>query len=259
MRKRRSRETVAGFRAALPGATIYVYDNNSRDRTVEIARGGGRDRPHRAPAGQGPCRPPHVRRRRRRRLRHGRRRSDLRSQGRRRRWSRCWSTSSSTWSSARASTRSTDAYRGGHVLGNRLFTGLLARPVRAQLHRHFLGLPGLFAALRQKLPGAVGGVRDRDRDERPRARAEDAGRRGRHRLWRAARRLGIEAVDLSRRLADPEDDRDALPDRAAGAVLRRDRRAAADRRARARGAAGPDLPRHRAGPALPDRDPRHRA
>ena len=25
--------TVAGFRAALPGATVYVYDNNSRDRT----------------------------------------------------------------------------------------------------------------------------------------------------------------------------------------------------------------------------------
>jgi glycosyltransferase involved in cell wall biosynthesis len=34
-------ETVAGFRAALPGATVYVYDNNSRDRTVEIARGAG--------------------------------------------------------------------------------------------------------------------------------------------------------------------------------------------------------------------------
>jgi len=34
-------ETVAGFRAALPGATIHVYDNNSRDRTVEIARKAG--------------------------------------------------------------------------------------------------------------------------------------------------------------------------------------------------------------------------
>src|SRR5687768_8549298 len=34
-------ETIAGFRAALPGATIYVYDNNSRDRTVELARGAG--------------------------------------------------------------------------------------------------------------------------------------------------------------------------------------------------------------------------
>jgi glycosyltransferase involved in cell wall biosynthesis len=34
-------ETVAGFRAALPGATIYVFDNNSSDRTVEIARRAG--------------------------------------------------------------------------------------------------------------------------------------------------------------------------------------------------------------------------
>jgi glycosyltransferase involved in cell wall biosynthesis len=33
--------TVAGFRAALPAATIYVYDNNSRDRTREIAAEAG--------------------------------------------------------------------------------------------------------------------------------------------------------------------------------------------------------------------------
>ncbi|APR53318.1 glycosyltransferase [Sphingomonas koreensis] len=34
-------QTVAAFRAALPGAAIYVYDNNSRDRTVEVARDAG--------------------------------------------------------------------------------------------------------------------------------------------------------------------------------------------------------------------------
>jgi glycosyltransferase involved in cell wall biosynthesis len=33
--------TVAGFRAALPDATIYVYDNNSRDRTAEVAAEAG--------------------------------------------------------------------------------------------------------------------------------------------------------------------------------------------------------------------------
>jgi glycosyltransferase involved in cell wall biosynthesis len=33
--------TVAGFKAALPEAAVYVYDNNSRDRTVEIARKAG--------------------------------------------------------------------------------------------------------------------------------------------------------------------------------------------------------------------------
>lgn len=34
-------QTVAAFRAALPEAAIYVYDNNSRDRTVEVAKAAG--------------------------------------------------------------------------------------------------------------------------------------------------------------------------------------------------------------------------
>ena len=34
-------ETVAGYRAALPGATVYAYDNNSKDRTFELARAAG--------------------------------------------------------------------------------------------------------------------------------------------------------------------------------------------------------------------------
>ncbi len=34
-------QTVAGFRAALPHASIYVYDNNSADRTVAVARAAG--------------------------------------------------------------------------------------------------------------------------------------------------------------------------------------------------------------------------
>jgi glycosyltransferase involved in cell wall biosynthesis len=34
-------QTVAGFRAALPDATIYVYDNNSSDRTIEVAAAAG--------------------------------------------------------------------------------------------------------------------------------------------------------------------------------------------------------------------------
>src|SRR5688500_6967902 len=34
-------QTVAGFRAALPEATIYVYDNNSSDRTGEVAAAAG--------------------------------------------------------------------------------------------------------------------------------------------------------------------------------------------------------------------------
>jgi glycosyltransferase involved in cell wall biosynthesis len=34
-------QVVADFRAALPAATIHVYDNNSTDRTVEVARRAG--------------------------------------------------------------------------------------------------------------------------------------------------------------------------------------------------------------------------
>jgi cellulose synthase/poly-beta-1,6-N-acetylglucosamine synthase-like glycosyltransferase len=34
-------KVVADFRAALPEATIYVYDNNSADRTSEVARAAG--------------------------------------------------------------------------------------------------------------------------------------------------------------------------------------------------------------------------
>jgi glycosyltransferase involved in cell wall biosynthesis len=34
-------QTIAGFRAALPGATVYVYDNNSRDDTIAVARAAG--------------------------------------------------------------------------------------------------------------------------------------------------------------------------------------------------------------------------
>ena len=34
-------QVVTDFRRALPHATIYVYDNNSKDRTVEVARAAG--------------------------------------------------------------------------------------------------------------------------------------------------------------------------------------------------------------------------
>ena len=34
-------ETIAGFRSALPSAAVYVFDNNSSDRTIELARAAG--------------------------------------------------------------------------------------------------------------------------------------------------------------------------------------------------------------------------
>src|SRR3954462_11911171 len=34
-------KVIADFRAALPEARIYVYDNNSTDRTIDVARAAG--------------------------------------------------------------------------------------------------------------------------------------------------------------------------------------------------------------------------
>ena len=120
-------KVVADFRAALPEATIYVYDNNSKDQTVARAA-------------------------------RGRRRGAQRSRARARAmWcaacsptskpiSMCWWTATTPMTPAprprmiaphdRRWRRSSDrrarihtdaaAYRPGHVLGNRLLTGLTA-------------------------------------------------------------------------------------------------------------------------------------
>jgi glycosyltransferase involved in cell wall biosynthesis len=44
---------IADFRAALPQAIIYVYDNNSRDRSVEVARAAGAVVRHESHQGKG--------------------------------------------------------------------------------------------------------------------------------------------------------------------------------------------------------------
>nr|WP_183506051.1 glycosyltransferase family 2 protein [Methylobacterium brachythecii] len=46
-------QVIAGFRKALPGATIYVYDNNSTDRTAEIAQAAGAVLRHERRQGKG--------------------------------------------------------------------------------------------------------------------------------------------------------------------------------------------------------------
>ncbi|NJC06223.1 glycosyltransferase involved in cell wall biosynthesis [Sphingomonas kaistensis] len=117
--------TVAGFRAALPGATIYVYDNNSRDRTVEVARAAGAVVRTERQQGKGNV----VRRMF----------ADIEAD------IYVMADGDLTYDPAAApamvemalseqldmvvGTRqhnAKDAYRGGHVLGNRLFTGLLS-------------------------------------------------------------------------------------------------------------------------------------
>ena len=119
-------QTIAGFREAFPGATIYVYDNNSRDRTIELARGAGAVVRSEGQQGKG-----HVVRRMF---------ADIDAD------IYVMADGDLTYDPKAApamvrmlvneqydmvvGTRQhevVDAYRGGHVIGNRLFTGLLAR------------------------------------------------------------------------------------------------------------------------------------
>lgn len=46
-------DVISGFRHHLPGATIYVYDNNSRDDTAEVARAAGAVIRHETRQGKG--------------------------------------------------------------------------------------------------------------------------------------------------------------------------------------------------------------
>ena len=117
--------TVRGFRAALPEATVYVYDNNSRDRTREIAAEAGAVVRSEKQQGKG-----HVVRRMF---------ADIDADV------YIMADGDLTYDPAAApemvqmllaeqldmvvGTRrheAKDAYRGGHVLGNKLFTGLLS-------------------------------------------------------------------------------------------------------------------------------------
>ncbi|HEV2044012.1 MAG TPA: glycosyltransferase family 2 protein, partial [Sphingomicrobium sp.] len=118
--------TIEGFRAALPGAAIYVYDNNSRDKTVVLARAAGVEVRSERMQGKG-----HVVRRMF---------ADVDADV------YIMADGDLTYDPAAApamvklllderldmvvGTRlhdATDAYRGGHVLGNRVFTGLLSK------------------------------------------------------------------------------------------------------------------------------------
>jgi glycosyltransferase involved in cell wall biosynthesis len=117
--------TVDGFRKALPGATVYVYDNNSADRTREVAAKAGAVVRSERQQGKG-----HVVRRMF---------ADIQADV------YVMADGDLTYDPQSApdmvallladqldmvvGTRkheAKDAYRGGHVLGNRIFTGLLA-------------------------------------------------------------------------------------------------------------------------------------
>ena len=118
-------DTVAGFRTALPDAAIYVFDNNSSDRTVEVARAAGAIVRSEKQQGKGNV----VRRMF----------ADVDAD------IYVMADGDLTYDPKAAPTmvrmllddqldmvvgtrkhEAADAYRGGHVLGNRLFTGLLS-------------------------------------------------------------------------------------------------------------------------------------
>jgi glycosyltransferase involved in cell wall biosynthesis len=119
-------ETVAGFRAALPGATVYVYDNNSRDRTVELARAAGAAVRGERQQGKG-----HVVRRMFADvdadiyvMADGDLTYDPKAAPQ---MVRMLVDEQLDMVVGTRQHQAAEAYRGGHVIGNRLFTGLLAR------------------------------------------------------------------------------------------------------------------------------------
>ena len=119
-------ETVAGFRAALPGAAVYVYDNNSSDRTIERARDAGAIVRTERQQGKG-----HVVRRMFADvdadifvMADGDLTYDPKAAPG---MVRMLADEQLDMVVGTRQHEAVEAYRGGHVLGNRLFTGLLAR------------------------------------------------------------------------------------------------------------------------------------
>jgi glycosyltransferase involved in cell wall biosynthesis len=119
-------DTIAGFRAALPDATIYVYDNNSRDRTVELARTAGAVVRTERQQGKG-----HVVRRMFADvdadiyvMADGDLTYDPKAAPE---MARMLTSDQLDMVVGTRQHEVAEAYRGGHVIGNRLFTGLLTR------------------------------------------------------------------------------------------------------------------------------------
>ena len=167
-------KVVKDFRAALPSAAIFVFDNNSTDNTAAAARAAGAEVFAEKHQGKGfvvrrmftdveadiyvlvdgdatydaPSAPAMIERLLEERL-------DMVVGNR--------------------VDRDLAAYRAGHRAGNWLLTAFVAERVRAELQGHVVGLPGVLAPLREVVSGAVGRLRDRDRAHHPRARTGAAG------------------------------------------------------------------------------------
>jgi glycosyltransferase involved in cell wall biosynthesis len=149
-------QTVAGFRAALPEAEIYVYDNNSTDRTREIAAAAGAIVRSERMQGKG-----HVVRRMF---------ADVEADV------YVMADGDATYDAAAAPAlvaklvgeqldmvvgarrhEVEEAYRGGHVLGNRLFTALLSRLFGRSFSDIFSGYRVFSRRFAKSFPALAGG------------------------------------------------------------------------------------------------------
>ena len=235
---------VADFRAALPDAAIYVYDNNSTDRTIELAQASGATVRREVQQGKG-----HVVRRMFRDVD-----ADI----------FVLVDGDATYDAASApamiaelvgghcdmvigvrTSRQHKAYRPGHRFGNRALTGFVAQVFGRNLHdllsgyrvfsRRFVkSFPALSSGFEIEAELTIHGLQL----ELPIAEVGYA-------LLRAAEWIDIEAEYVARRIADPIHHFTPLSVRAAALVLRDPRR---DVGVGLRGDFGPDLrhlPRNR--------------
>ena len=135
---------IAQFRAALPGAEIVVFDNNSTDGTGEAAQRPGRAGGARSRAGQGPRRPRGLRPAARpRRGGPGRRRRHLSGRGGPARWLPPSWKGRPTWSSAPASPSRAPGDVAGSRAGQPPDPRGVPPPDRPGHRRPALGLPRL--------------------------------------------------------------------------------------------------------------------
>ena len=208
------------FRAALPSAVVYVYDNNSTDNTVAVALAAGAVVRRETYQGKG-----HVVRRMF---------NDVEADV------YVLVDGDATYDAASAPAmvdkligerldmvvgarvdRDQAAYRRGHRAGNRILTGFVAHMFGRIVHRHIVRLSGVLPPLREIVSDPVRRLRDRDRADRSCARARIAGRRDRDAVLLAAGRIVFQAVDLERRLSHSLDGAEALSRRAAAVAVRR--------------------------------------
>ena len=89
-----------------------------------------------------------------------------------------------------------DAYRGGHVLGNKLFTGLLSGLFGRSFSDIFSGYRVFSRRFVKSFPVLSSGFEIETEMSVHALELQDAGRRGRNRLCGAARGVAVQAFDL---------------------------------------------------------------